>query len=195
MTATLSRIFSRTSADGVWGFLPPDDEEADRTCIVQHLPTGLQQGFTSLGKAETWAASSDALDLLQAQAWEGLRGCAGDYEKTRAVAALEWFGVLLPAGTPVDSRCECGGYLSFPDATQGRRHVNTCDAELFTGRSYETVIRGDLVACPDLAVTHKVCDRPTPVPCGHAQCVRASRIVAVGCDRHDNCCGCCQGES
>ncbi len=102
-------------------------------------------------------------------------------------------GVLLPAGTPVDSRCECGGFLSAP-GTNGRQHINICDDELFCGQSFATVIRGDLIACPDQSAGHKVCDQPTSVQCGHAQCVRANRVDAVNCDRHDFCCGCCQGD-
>ncbi len=89
MTTAASRTYRHTSADGAWGFLPP--EAPDDACIAVHLPTGLEQGFTTLEKAKEWAASRNALKLLQAQALDTLRSCyAGPAEKRQALAAIEW---------------------------------------------------------------------------------------------------------
>ena len=149
------------SADRVWSY-EHDLEEPATPWTVTHTPTGLVEMFGNLRSARVWTASDSALSFLAVKAFDDGR-----------LDALLILGAVLPAGTVVDHRCECGGYLTAGDLI----HVDTCEELHQPGE------------CPDGGSTHRVCRTPAPVGCTH--CRQAAVLAAVCEDDDVHCCGCC----
>ncbi len=194
--------------DGVWTFT--HEQTTDGPIVVAtHLATGYGRVFSSVPAAAAWANSGTAVSDLAGDAIAEIEGVTFPEAKADAWAALIAFGVLLPAGTEVEHRCGCGGFLAR--GTGGAlAHVDTCEDEVWgwlavtrtratrtAGRRTVTDIatrRTDRHDCPD-AAGHKVCADPEAVQCDHIQCHAPNRVYALPCERgYDSCSGCCTQE-
>lgn len=199
----------KVSADGAWTFTHELDHDGVQV-VATHLATGLVRVFPTLDDAEVWAGSGHAIADLIGDAFDEIEGLTFPEAKAEARAALIALGVVLPAGTEVEHRCHCGGYLALGP---GRvlRHVDTCEDEVegwlavtrqrasrTVGRRTVTDIttrRADRRDCPD-AAGHKVCRQPEAIQCEHNLCRAPNRVFARPCELgYDACSGCCHKES
>lgn len=150
---------------------------------VTYLPTGQWATFDTEAEADVFAADVEgAVAFFRSQAEMVRRaGFVLEEEYNRAERALMIFATpptLLPAGTPVDAVCYCGGYLTLQKGRQWI-HVNTCQDELDHPGE----------ACPHDQNNHKVCQTPAAVQCEHIQCRQSNDVNTVPCDLGYLCCG------
>lgn len=218
MTLTLTPVTDRppaynapgdtVSLDGVWTFTHELAHDGTQV-VATHLATGLARVFPTHDDAVAWTVGGRAIADLIGDAVDEATGLTFPEAKAEARAALIRLGALLPAGTEVEHRCGCGGYLALGPA-RTLVHVDTCEDEVWgwlqvtrtratrpAGRRTVTDIatrRADRHDCPD-AAGHKVCPTPEAVQCDHIQCHAPNAVFALPCERgYDSCSGCCTQE-
>lgn len=176
VTPSAGLVYAK-SADTVWTY---ERQQDDGLWLVTHDATGLEMTHRTLLEARQWTATPAAILELRAMAADLLVApfVLPDDQRQAHRALMVFAGTLLPAATDVDSRCECGGYLTLQRGVR-YLHVNTCP---------ECQHQPD-EPCPDGMNTHKVCYAPAPVECDHRNCHKANNLSA-DCDLgHGTCCG------
>lgn len=171
-------ILRADSADKQWTY---EYDETNTDWRITHNPTGLETLVHTLDEGREWTASDDALDELRglAESWLAPQTTLPDGTKSgpyvlaeqiaRATRALMVFsGTLLPAGTPVDALCDCGGLLAHQRGEWV--HVDSCVEELHDPGQ----------PCPDNRDQHKVCPEPSPAQCLHPQCRQSNVFNSYG---------------
>ncbi len=90
-------------------------------------------------------------------------------------------------------RCECGGYLA--DALVVNLVTRNGDGQrvaLVHADACDDCVLDHPAACDLAEITHKTCNRPRPVACGHFRCFGTARATESTClGDLDACCGCC----